>query len=68
MYEDIHTVLEWPHNLGDEKNYSIGDAWGHMANSTRDIYKMCTEFDSQGVDITSEPGPMKHGTMVITFI
>ena len=66
--EDSHTVLELTHNWGDEKNYSLGDAWGHIAISARDIYKMCKELDSQGVKITREPGPMKHGTTIIAFI
>ena len=29
---------------------------------------MCKELDFQGVKITREPGPMKHGTTVIAFI
>lgn len=52
----------------DKNSYTLGDAFGHIALETDDIYKTCDEVRAQGAKITREPGPMKHGTTVIAFI
>lgn len=48
--------------------YTLGDAFGHIALETDDIFKTCEQARAQGAKITREPGPMKHGTTVIAFI
>lgn len=52
----------------DRTSYNLGDAFGHIALATNDIYATCEKVRSLGCKITREPGPMKHGTTVIAFI
>lgn len=59
--------LELTYNYGKD-SYVMGDAFGHIALATEDIYGTCEKLKSQGVNVTREPGPMKHGTTVIAFI
>jgi lactoylglutathione lyase len=65
--ESDHTVLELTHNWG-RSEYTIGDAFGHLALGVSDIYAACERLRGVGVKITREPGPMKHGTTVIAFV
>lgn len=51
--------------------YTLGDAFGHVALQTQDIYDTCEKARAKGAKITREPGPMKHGApggSVIAFI
>jgi lactoylglutathione lyase len=66
--EDEHTVVELTHNWGQEKPYDLGNGFGHLALGVKDIYATCENLRKQGVKITREPGPMKHGKTVIAFI
>jgi len=66
--EDNNTVLELTHNWEQKNDYDKGDAWGHIAIGVKDIYNLCASLESKGVEITRQPGPMKHGTTVIAFI
>lgn len=59
--------IELTYNYG-KKSYVIGDAFGHIALGTEDIYETCRKLKEAGVKISREPGPMKHGTTVIAFI
>ncbi len=59
--------IELTYNHGKD-SYELGDAFGHIALGTGDIYGTCAKLKSHGVKITREPGPMKHGTTVIAFI
>lgn len=52
----------------DKSSYNLGDAFGHIALGTNDIYETCKKLKDMGVKITREPGPMKHGSTVIAFI
>lgn len=56
----------------DRHSYILGDAFGHLALETEDIYKTCEKVRLLGAKITREPGPMKHqssqGATVIAFI
>jgi lactoylglutathione lyase len=65
--ESDHTVLELTHNW-DTKSYDLGAGYGHIALGVPDVYATCASLREQGVKITREPGPMKHGTTVIAFI
>lgn len=59
--------IELTYNYG-KSSYNLGDAFGHIALGTDDIYGTCEKLRKAGVKITREPGPMKHGTTVIAFI
>ena len=65
--EESSAVLELTHNW-DTKSYSLGDAFGHVAIGTEDIYATCERIRAAGGKIVREPGPMKHGTTVIAFV
>ncbi len=59
--------IELTYNHGKD-SYVLGDAFGHIALGTEDIYGTCEKLKANGVKVTREPGPMKHGTTVIAFI
>lgn len=65
--EADHTVLELTYNW-DVDQYSLGDAYGHIAIGVDDIYAKCEEIKTQGGKVTREPGPMQHGSTVIAFV
>ena len=65
--EESTAVLELTHNW-DTKSYVLGDAFGHVAIGTDDIYATCDRIRASGGKIVREPGPMKHGSTVIAFI
>ncbi|HEX2483947.1 MAG TPA: lactoylglutathione lyase [Myxococcota bacterium] len=65
--ESDHTVLELTYNWG-RSEYTLGDAFGHVAIGVDDIYAVCERLRAAGVRITREPGPMKHGKTVIAFV
>ena len=52
----------------DKHSYQMGDAFGHIAFGTSDVYGVCEKVRAAGGKVTREPGPMKHGTTVIAFI
>ena len=52
----------------DRSSYTMGDAYGHIALGTNDIYATCEKIRASGGKIVREPGPMKHGTTVIAFV
>eukprot|EP00276_Gloeochaete_wittrockiana_P005154 CAMPEP_0184656314 /NCGR_PEP_ID=MMETSP0308-20130426/16302_1 /TAXON_ID=38269 /ORGANISM="Gloeochaete witrockiana, Strain SAG 46.84" /LENGTH=147 /DNA_ID=CAMNT_0027093375 /DNA_START=226 /DNA_END=669 /DNA_ORIENTATION=- len=65
--EDETAVLELTYNWGTDK-YDLGNAYGHIALSTPDIYSTCNKIREVGGKIVREPGPMKHGTTVLAFV
>ncbi len=65
--EDSHTVIELTYNWG-RSEYTLGDAFGHIAIGTDDIKATCERIRSLGYKVVREPGPMKHGTTVIAFV
>ena len=65
--EKDHTVLELTHNW-DTDNYTLGDAYGHIALGVEDIHSTCAGIADKGGRVVREPGPMKHGTTVIAFV
>ncbi|NQV48267.1 MAG: lactoylglutathione lyase [Rhodospirillaceae bacterium] len=66
--EKDNTVLELTYNWDQEDNYDLGSGFGHLAIAVPDIYGACDKMRDEGVSISREPGPMKHGTTVIAFI
>jgi lactoylglutathione lyase len=66
--EKDNTVLELTYNWDHENRYELGSGFGHIAIGVFDIYSICEQLKNEGVEITREPGPMKHGTTVIAFI
>ncbi|MCK5165883.1 MAG: lactoylglutathione lyase [Rhodospirillaceae bacterium] len=66
--EANNTVIELTHNWDQEKDYSLGTGFGHLAIAVPDIYAACDKMEKEGVSIPRPPGPMKHGTTVIAFI
>lgn len=59
--------IELTHNW-DTASYTLGNAYGHIALLTEDIYSYCEDLRKRGAKITREPGPMKHGKTLIAFI
>lgn len=66
-HEADHTVLELTYNWGKDQ-YTLGDAYGHIAIGVNDIHATCNQIKTQGGKVTREPGPMKHGSTVIAFV
>ncbi len=65
--ESDNTVLELTYNWGKD-NYTLGDAYGHIAIGVDDIHATCEQIRTQGGKITRDPGPMKHGSTIIAFV
>lgn len=66
--ESETAVLELTHNWDQAEPYDLGDGFGHVAIGVQDIYGLCDRLKAEGVKVTREPGPMKHGTTVIAFL
>jgi lactoylglutathione lyase len=62
------TVIELTYNWPRKEPYALGEGFGHLAISVRDIYGACERLAAEGVKIPRPPGPMKHGGSVIAFI
>ena len=62
------SVIELTYNWPRKESYALGEAFGHLAISVRDIYGACKQLAANGVKIPRPPGPMKHGGSVIAFI
>lgn len=65
--ESEGAVIELTYNWG-QSSYDLGDAFGHIALETDDIYATCDAIKSKGGQVTREPGPVKGGTTVIAFV
>jgi len=61
------TVLELTYNW-DTSEYDLGNAYGHIAIETDDIYATCDKIKAMGGQITREAGPVKGGSTVIAFV
>src|SRR5256885_735675 len=48
--ESDHTVIELTHNW-DTKQYDLGNAFGHVALGTDDIYATCEQLRGKGAKI-----------------
>ncbi|MDB4935758.1 MAG: Lactoylglutathione lyase [Labilithrix sp.] len=65
--EASQAVIELTYNYG-RTEYTIGDAFGHLAVGTADIKGVCEKVRALGYKVTREPGPMKHGKTIIAFV
>jgi len=65
--ERDNSVIELTYNWG-KSGYQLGDAFGHLAVATEDIYGLFAELKRKGVKVVREPGPMKFGGAEIAFI
>ena len=65
--ESESTVLELTYNWGTTE-YDLGNAYGHIAIETDDIYATCERIKKLGGVITREAGPVKGGETVIAFV
>lgn len=65
--ESEQAVVELTYNYGVE-TYEHGNAFGHLALGTDDIYEDCRRIEEAGGRIVRAPGPMKHGSTVIAFV
>jgi lactoylglutathione lyase len=65
--ESESAVIELTYNWG-KSDYTLGDAYGHVALGVDDIYATCEAIKAKGGKVVREPGPMKHGSTVIAFV
>ena len=65
--ESQGAVIELTYNW-EQDNYDHGNAFGHIALETDDIYAMCNAIKAKGGSVTREPGPVKGGSTVIAFV
>ncbi|MCL6416290.1 lactoylglutathione lyase [Aestuariirhabdus sp. Z084] len=65
--ESQGAVIELTYNWGTD-SYDHGNAFGHIALSTDDLYGTCERIREAGGDISREPGPVKGGTTEIAFV
>ncbi len=66
--EATHTTIELTHNWDQTEILDKGKGFGHLAIEVPCVYKACARLRDEGVKITREPGPMKHGTRNLAFI
>lgn len=71
--EASNTVIELTYNW-DEKSYTHGTGYGHIALAVEDIYAVSMHLTKMGVNVTRAPGPMTVASdetgerVVIAFI
>lgn len=65
--ESEGAVIELTYNW-DVDHYDHGDAYGHIALSSDDLYATCERIRQAGAVISREPGPVKGGTTEIAFV
>ncbi len=65
--EEEGAVIELTYNWGKD-NYDMGNAFGHIALETDDIYSLCSTLEEKGADVYRKPGPVKGGSTLIAFV
>ncbi|MBO1256026.1 lactoylglutathione lyase [Alteromonas sp. 5E99-2] len=65
--EEDGAVIELTYNWGKD-DYDMGNAFGHIALETDDIYSLCSTLEEKGADVYRKPGPVKGGSTLIAFV
>lgn len=65
--ESTGAVIELTYNWG-QKEYELGNAYGHIALETDDIYATCDAIKAKGGEVTRDAGPVKGGSTIIAFV
>lgn len=65
--ESEGAVIELTYNWG-QSEYNLGNAYGHIAIETDNIYSTCDAIKAKGGQVTREPGPVKGGSTIIAFV
>ncbi len=68
-YEDESeaAAIELTHNW-ETSTYELGNAYGHIAISVKDVYDACEAVTASGGNVVRPAGPMKHGSTIIAFV
>lgn len=62
------STIELTYNWEQAEPYERGNAWGHIALKVDDVYAASEYLESQGVEFTKPPSPMKNGSRILAFI
>jgi len=65
--ESEHTALELTHNW-DTDQYTLGDAFGHLAIEVDDVYQATDTIKQQGGKVIRDAGPMNAGQTIVAFV
>lgn len=65
--EEDNTLIELTYNWGTHQ-YTLGDAFGHIALEVDDVYSATEKIRNLGGKILRDAGPMNAGTTIISFI
>ena len=65
--ESQGAVIELTYNWG-QADYDLGNAYGHIALETDDIYATCEAIKAKGGQVTREAGSVKGGSTIIAFV
>ena len=57
--------LTFNHGVSD---YSLGDAYGHIALGVDDVAATCDRIREAGGNVTRDAGPVKGGNTIIAFV
>jgi lactoylglutathione lyase len=66
--ESEQAVVELTYNWDRDKDYDLGDSYGHLAIGVADIERECGRLRAAGVPVPRPPAPMKFGGTVIAFV
>ncbi|SCA59114.1 Lactoylglutathione lyase [Chlamydiales bacterium SCGC AB-751-O23] len=64
--EDEH-LIELTYNW-EIHHYDLGEGYGHIAISCKDIFSTCLEIKKNDGKITRAPGPMKGSATILAFV
>jgi lactoylglutathione lyase len=66
--ESETSVIELTHNW-DDRDYTLGDAFGHLAVEVDDVHRAVEHLAQAGVPVSRAPGPLKGDTsQIIAFV
>lgn len=66
-YDENGACIELTYNW-DTDSYNLGNAFGHIALGSDDIYAACEKIKAAGGNVIREAGPMKGGETHIAFV